>query len=1072
MKKVILLLLSLTGCLAVFSQENPALLWLRYTAISPDGNTILFTYQGDIYKVSAQGGEAIPLTLYGGTDFMPVWSPDGKTIAFASDRHGNHDIFLMSVNGGEAKRLTYHSSDDFPYAFTPDGKEVLFSSVRQDDYKSVYFPTRVLPEAYKVAVGGGKEQLVTSVPMEYMQPNASGSVWLYQDRKGYEDPHRKRHTSSVTRDVWMYQPAENKFQKLTDFQGEDRNPVWSKDEKSIYYLSEEGGSFNIWKMDANPPIARQQITRFEQHPVRHLSISSNGILCFNFDGEVYTLKEGEEPKKVSIRISSGERYGKTVNEIMTSDATEMAVSPDGKEIAFVVRGEIFTTSLESGITKRITHSPEQERNISFSPDGKSILYAAEKNKIWGIYRTLRVRENETHFFSSTLLKEEALVVNEKENFDPKYNHDGTEIAYLEDRTAVKVYNLTSKTSREILPAERNYSYSDGDQWFDWSPDGKYLLVDYLEPRTWISQVGLANASGKEKIINLTESGYGADMGSWMMAGKMMIYISARHGMKNHASWGRQGDIYGLFFSAEAYEKFNLSKDELALLKEKEKESKKTEEKAKTPIVTIDQKGLMERRERLTIHSSILAGAVVTPDGESLYYLSKFEKGFDVWVHNFYEKETKLYHKLNAKSVGSLSMDKEGKNLFLVADGKLLKITLGGKADQKNISFKADFSIDPAAERAYLFEHAWRQVVKKFYREDLHGVDWNFYKQEYAKFLPHINNNHDFAEMLSELLGELNASHTGCRYSPKHENPDQTASLGLFFDNTYKGQGLKVAEIIEMGPVYLGKSEIKVGTVIEKINGIEINGENTFEKLMNRTSGKNTLLSLYDVDSKKRWEEIIKPISPGELNNLLYHHWVKKREADVERLSNGRLGYVHVQGMNDESFRKIYEKALGKYTHKEALIVDTRFNGGGWLHDDLATFLSGDVYLTFNPPGRDLGDEPMFKWKHPSVVLMGEGNYSDAHMFPVAYKTLNIGKLIGMPVPGTATAVWWEQLMDPTLVFGIPQVGIKNKEGAYLENNQLEPDIKVANAPEKAINAEDEQLKAAVDELLKQLESRK
>jgi Tol biopolymer transport system component/C-terminal processing protease CtpA/Prc len=1058
MKNIALLLCGLFIIQTTIYAQAP--LWLRYTAISPDGKEILFTYNADIYKVPASGGQAIAMTLFEGRDFMPVWSPDGQKIAFASDRHGNFDVYIMNADGSELKRLTYHSSHDYPYAFSADGSMVLFSSTRADGPKSTYFPSGRLPETYQVPVKGGKEKLISSVPMEEISVNKDGSKWLYQDKKGYEDPFRKRHTSSVTRDIWIYHPKENKHERIVTWNGEDRDPVWIN-EKEFYYLSEEGGAFNVWKFDITSKKGTQ-VTKFEHHPVRNLSKADNGTICFNYDGEIYTLEKEGQPQKVNIQISTGPRYEDVMNELKSGGVTEMDVSPDGKEICYVIRGEVFVTALKSGTTKRITNTPEQERNASFSPDGKSIIYAAEKNNKWGIYRTVRAREEETHFFNATILKEEPLVVNEQENFQPKYNHDGTEIAYLENRTAVKVYNLESKKTREVLPRKMNYSYSDGDQWFDWSPDGKYLLVNFLEPRSWISQVGLVEASGKGKVLNLTESGYGANNPMWMLNGDMMIFFSGRNGMKNHASWGFQGDVYGLFFNKKAYDRFNLNEMELDVLKEQEK-ADKSEEESDEIAVKIDFDGLLERKKRLTIHSSQLSGGLISKDGEKLYYVCRFEKGYDLWVHDFYKNETKLFQKLGAGSVRSLQMDKEGKNIFLVANGQPKKIDLAA-GKQEAISIKADFRLDPAAEREYIFEHAWRQVVEKFYLEDLHGVDWDFYREAYRKFLPHIDNNYDFAEMLSELLGELNASHTGCRYNARHKNPDHTASFGVIFDPTYEGKGEKIAKILAGSPLLTADSEVKVGAIISAINGIPIDNENTIEKLMNRMAGKTVLIALEE--GKKKWEERVKPINQRTLNELLYKQWVKDREDDVERLSEGRLGYVHVQGMNDASFRVVYEKALGKYGNKEALIVDTRFNGGGWLHDDLATFLNGEKYFSITPRDQDLGDEPMFKWHKPSVVLMGEGNYSDAHMFPEVYKTLKIGKLIGMPVPGTATAVWWETQIDPSLVFGIPQVGIRNPDGRLLENKQLEPDIKVRNTPEKAENGEDQQLKAAVEEMLR------
>ncbi len=1063
MKKYFLYSISLLAVLLLsFKSEKNTPLWLRYPSISPDGKTIVFCYKGDIYKINAEGGAATPLTLSEGHDFMPVWSPDGKWITFASDRSGNFDIYLIPSEGGLAKRLTYHSANDYPQCFSQDGKSVLFSSVRMDHADYIQFPSGRLPELYSVSVAGGKETQMLSIAADDVKLNKAGDKMLFHDKKGYEDPWRKHHTSSITRDIWMYDRKENKFTNMSNFNGEERNPVWSSDEKTIYYLSEKSGSFNIWKMAATDPSQQTQISKFEKNPVRFLSASSNDLLCYGYNGEIYTQPLTGEPKKIDVSISTDERFVDDKTEIFKDGVTEMNVSPNGKEIVFIVRGEVFVTSAENGTTRRITNTPSQERTVSFSPDGRSILYAAERNNIWGLYKTNLTRKEENYFFNSTVLKEEPVLVGLTETFQPKFSPDGNQVAYLEDRTAIKVINLKTKKITSILPGEKSYSYSDGDQSFDWSPDGKNLLVQYLQDGNWRQEIGLADAEGKNALIDLTQSGFDNSGAKWMMGGKMMIWFSNRHGMKNVASHGNESDAYGLFFNNAAYERFKMNKEDHSLIKEKEEKTKDTLKKA--ALVEVELNGITDRKVRLTLHSSHLADALMSPDGEKFYYLCRFEGGYDLWVNKFKESETKLFLKLDAKSAGDMVFDKEAKNIFLLADGKIVKVNLE-KPEKKEVAFNAEMNLNLFAERKAMFEHSWRQVVKKFYVTDLQKTDWNYYKENYSKFLPYINNNRDFAEMMSELLGELNASHTGCRYNPKFKNPDETANLGAFFDETFTGNGLKISEVIEKGPLVNTGSQIKSGTIIEKIDGVEIYTEINYYKLLNRTAGKYMLLSMYDESTKKRWEETIKPINAGQVDALLYLRWVKRQQELTNKLSNGELGYMHVKGMDDESFREFYDQVMGKYVNKKALIVDTRFNGGGWLHDDLATFLSGKKYIEFMPREKKIGVEPGGKWIKPSVVLMSEGNYSDAHMFPVVYKTLGIGKLVGMPVPGTGTAVWWENLQDQTLIFGIPQVGVMTLEGKYYENTQLEPDVKVANEYLPMMKGNDQQLEEAVKVLM-------
>jgi C-terminal processing protease CtpA/Prc len=589
-------------------------------------------------------------------------------------------------------------------------------------------------------------------------------------------------------------------------------------------------------------------------------------------------------------------------------------------------------------------------------------------------------------------------------------------------------------------------------------------------------------------INLSESGYSNQQPKFGMNGEMVYWSSDKEGYRSHGSWGSESDVYAIFLTENAQKKFQLNKAEYALWKEqedakdkdkdknketdkkdkgKDKKDKKDEKDEAVKPLKIDFEGLHDRKEKLTIHSSKLSDFILDKDGENLYYLTRFEEGTNLWRTKFREKETKLFVNLNG--IGSdLEFDKSQENLFLLdRGGKLAKINVkDGKKDI--INFSSDMNLNETAERNYMFEHAWRQFKKKFYLEDLHGVDWDFYKKEYAKFLPYINNSVDFADLLGEMLGEVNASHTGGRYRPQPTKfNDLTASLGIYIDNSYSGNGVKIAEVMDKSPLLKAKQKITAGVIIEAIDDVKITPEQNYYALLNRKADKKTLVSFYDIKSGKRWNEVIEPIALWQENRLAYERWVKNREKDVEKLSNGRLGYVHVTGMDSESFRQVFEKALGKYNNREALIVDTRFNGGGWLHDDLATFLSGKAYMSFEPRGQKMGSEPLFKWQKPSAVLISEGNYSDAHMFPYTYKALDIGKLIGMPVPGTGTAVWWERMIDGKTIFGIPQIGMRTtKEGKLMENFQLEPDVKVKNEPAKTNTGEDQQLQKAVEELLR------
>lgn len=1073
MKKILTILCVLPFTL--FAQNAP--LWMRYPAISPDGTEIAFSYKGDLYKVNAQGGLALQLTNNSAHDSEPVWSNDGKQIAFASDRYGNFDVYLMPASGSKVKRLTYHSAGDHPMDFSPDNSKVIFASSRKDAREAVFFPTGALPEVYQVSVNGGREEQLLSTPAELVQYSPNGKKIIFHNRKGYENAWRKHHTSSITRDIMSYDTESGKFEFVITWKGEDRNPVW-KNDTEFYYLTEKSGSFNVWKASlggGNP----EQVTNFDTNPVRFLSIAENGTLCFGYNGEIFTLAEGGQPQKVRVEINADNQYNQFVIERITSGATDFDVSPNGKEVAFIVRGEVFVTSIEFGDTKRITNTPEQERNLNFDPTGKKLIYSGERNGSWNIYQATLGRVEDKYFYNATIITEEPLIATSEEEFQPLFSPDGKEVAYLENRTTVKVYNLASKQSRTVLDGGLNYSYSDGDQYFTWAPDSKWLLVHFLEADRWNEDIGLLNVSTKERI-NLSQSGYSNLLPKFSMGGEMVYWETDKQGFRSHGSWGSESDVYALFLTQDAYNRFTLSKSDYELWKETQKEEKKEEksvdkkskkskgkEKPKDEGVKplkIEREGLMDRKARLTTNSSFLSDFLVDSLGENMYYTTRFDKGYDLWKVNFKEKETKILSKLG--STGSkLEFGKGQKDVFFLNRGGINKVTLSdGK--KKAVSFSSEMNLNTDAERAYMFEHAWRQFKEKFYVANLHNVDWDMYKANYKRFLPYINNGYDFSEMLSEMLGEVNASHTGSGYRYSDSKGDQTATFAAFYDPAYTGNGLKITEVIDKSPLITETGKIVPGVVIEKINGIQISPSTNYFQLLNRKVGEKLLVSFYNPSNSQHWDEVIKPVSLRTESNLLYERWIKTREEEVDRLSNGQLGYVHVRGMNSSSFREVYEKVLGKYNKKKALIVDTRFNGGGWLHDDLATFLNGKRYMSFEPRGqKNMGGEPLGKWQKPSCVIMSESNYSDAHMFPYTYKVLGVGKLIGMPVPGTGTAVWWEFMIDGVTYFGIPQIGMRTEDGNLMENTQLEPDVKVDNEWGEVLKGNDQQLEAAVNFLL-------
>ncbi len=1066
-------------------------LWLRDVQISPDGKTIAFTYKGDIFTVPAAGGEAKRLTTAESYESVPVWSPDGKSIAFASDRNGGQDIYIMEAKGGPACQLTFHSVSEIPQGFTPDGKYVVYSANIQAPAASLIYPSSRMGQLYKVPAEGGRPQQILGTPALSISYLPDGASFLYQDDKGTENEWRKHHTSSVTRDIWRYDAKTGSHTNLTARGGEDRNPVIGGDGETVYFLSERnGGSFNVYSFQLSDPSKVSAVTKFTTHPVRFLSRGANGTLAFTYNGEIYTVNEkGGKPAKVAIDIVTD-----NVEPVMRRKAGSLAgaaVSPDGKQVAFVSHGDIFVTSVEYPSTRQITKTPQGESYPSWGADNRTLYYTSDRDGHKNIYRATISRKDDPNFSNATLI-EETPVFPAKDNIDrqnPLVSPNGELMAFIQDGNKIGVTNLKTRKTRLLTNGE-TYTARDGGITLDWSPDSEWLAATIdVHQRDPYYDIAIINVSNGE-MTNITNDAYINTNPRWVMNGNAIIFSSDRYGMKNHASWGSTEDVLMVFTNREAYDRYRLSDEDFALLKEveksqknnkssaskdnKKKDKKKDKKDSKkddakkddtkpADAVNVELDGICDRIVRLTPFSSSLGDNYVDNDGENLYFMSRVDNGYDMWKKNLRKGDVSLFKKMGSGGV-ALQADAAGKNLFLLGS-TLRKMSLPG-GNMTTISFNATQEIDPVKEREYMYDFIVDQEAKRFLVKDMFGVDWKGYGENYRKFLPHINNNYDFSELASELLGELNVSHTGSGYRA-NGSQEPTASLGLLYDLTYTGNGLKVSEILKKGPFDRANSRMTPGAVITAIDGESLNGNTDPLTTLNSRVRTKTLIS-FTLPSGEKVEEVILPTNYSAYNTMLYDRWLERNRHIVDSISGGRLGYVHLESMNDESYRAIYADVLGKYADREGIIIDTRFNGGGRLHEDIEVLFSGKKYLTQEIRGVKSGEMPSKRWLRPSIMITGEANYSNAHGTPWMYKHNKLGKIVGMPVPGTMSSVNWVTLQDPSLYFGIPVVGFRTAEGNFLENTQLEPDIKVANDPAKIVKGIDDQLITAVKTLLNDL----
>ena len=1072
----------LAAPLLATAAEDSRPLWLRYPAISPDGSNIAFAYGGSIYVVSAEGGTARPLVTSDVYATRPLWSPDGRSIAFAADRFGNLDVFVIPAEGGSARRLTAFSGDDLPSGFSADGGAVLFLSWRLGDSVATYTLPSLNQHAqlYAVPVEGGRERMVLPIMAHEAVEAPSGGRFLYEDQPGIEQDWRKHDISAQARDVWLYDAAAGTHTKVSSFQGEDRNPVWQPDEAAAYYLSERSGSFNVWRRDLATGAAEVQVTAHDTHPVRFLSVSRAGDLAYAWNGEIWRLPAGAaEPMRVDIvlprdTLDEGPRFV-----VFDYGASEFDVSPWGTEIAFVVRGEVFVMSIDGGITRRITDTVEQERSVSFSPDGRRLLYASERNGSWGLYESAIVLDEEPEFFDATLIEETVLLDTPADEFQPLYDPTGQRVAFLRDRETLSVLDRNIGTVKSVLGEQYNYSYADGDISFDWSPDGRWLTTTF-SPNPNHPDVAVVDTRGNQPPKVLAPNGFYDFDSQWSADGRYVIWLSDILGLRRSDTNPEQVDVLLAALTREAADRIELgTTDHQRLLDQEWAEaeaaaSETGEAEAGIDMLELELDGVERRIYRITPFSTSIGFFHLIENGEALVFVT-YEPAPDnsytasgyIYRHRSQYLQ-QLFSDLPVEWIDAeVSPDETA--LYMLSPWGFYWVSLAdGTYDY--LSYEAEMRLDEGAERAHIFDHVWRLTATKFYRRGLHGVDWAAYGEAYRRFLPHITNGIDFAELLSEMVGELNASHTGSAYYPWRDDADRTAKLGLFFDETWQGAGAMVAEIIPNGPADSARSGIAPGIIITAIDGVEIGPDDSLWPLLNRKAGRDTRLSLLDPGTGETWEEVLLPISAGEELGLAYWHWIDQRREMVRELSGGRVGYVHVPAMDESSYRTAYTNIFGRYRDAEALVVDIRFNQGGNLTNQLLALLGGRQYLTWIPGDQvSSAIEPFNRWTKPTAVLTNPAAYSDGHIFPFSYKALGLGPLVGEPVPGTGTAVWWEYQQDGVLYYGVPQGSFIDNNGNWLENMQLEPDLFVPMLPEDQATGRDPQLEAAVELLLEQLQ---
>ncbi len=1039
--------------------------WIRYPAISPDGKSIAYAHGGQIWLVGSQGGEAIPLTSGEFYSTRPVWSPDGKTIAFACKRNGNFDLFVTAVTGGAPRRLTFHSANDLPYAFSGDGQAIYFGSTRagspETELVGAYNGSLQL---YTVPVEGGPVKQLLPTPALDVAVSPDGGSLVYDSCPVFENEWRKGAISDGTRDLWLYDLASGRHRQLTRNRGEDRDGFFAPDGKSLYYLSEvAGSSFNVWQLGLEPGAEPRQITRHQGRPVRFVSVARDGTLVYGYDGAIWRREaQGGEARPLRIAMRQSALVSGTFSTSANAYATEIALRPDGSEAAVVARGEIYVVATSGGRTRRLTSTPAFEQHVSFSPDGRRLLYVSERAGASEIFE-IALPEGRTGFSSPGGLEEKRLVASAVDLLFPAYSPDGKRVAYFENRNSLKVRDRERGTFVTALAPGQIFSYADGDLSYEWSPDGRYLLAT-IGSIVGDLDIALCDASGLLPPVDLSQSGYVDSNPAFLPGGQAVLWASDRFGQRGSDGDGGEMDLFVAHLTQEAYDAFRMARAGAVAVPAAEAKTAPSGAAPWTPRI----EGLRHRITRLTPAS--LANVVIAkalPGGRDLLFLGIDHTGRQVayrvgLTHDSFEQ---IFAR--PEPFAAVQLAPAGDALYGVGAAGVERISLADGTSTP-VPFDAQLDYDPRGEMAWLFQHFWQMTRLKFYVPDMHGRDWEAIGADYRRYLHGLEQWEDFCDLLGEMAGELNASHMGCYWQHPPPLADATAALGIYV-SADAGPGVRVDQVLPGGPLDLAGQPVAPGTVLTELDGVAILHNEHLHALLNRKAGAAVELTFVRAAGAPPKRLVAVPITGEAEAELVVDQWVARREALTEKLSGGRLGYLYISEMNEANYQHAVDSIFGAGRDKDGLVIDIRYNRGGNLHDQLAALFTGQVTADFVArDGFHASRIPGKRWGKPSILVANASSYSDGSIFPHLYQRLKIGPIVGTGVPGTGTAVWWIEMLNRNIKYGIPQIGAKDRETGWYENSETVPDFPVYNAPGDVAAGRDPQLEAAVQELLKGL----
>ena len=1042
----------LLSSLVLTAQYEPL---LRFPALSPDGSQLAFSYQGDIWTVAAEGGVARRLTIHESYERFPAWSPDGKMIAFQGNRYGNDDIFVMDAAGGAPQRLTYHSAGDNTPQWTNDG-HIIFASSR------LFREVERSAEVFKIPVSGGTPERVMDAFGLRPTPSADGRYIAYVD--GHCRFVREAYTGPANRSISVYDTQNNSFQAVADSEAQESNPAWDKN-GNLYYLSAANGRYNIYRQTVGS--SAKAITNFKDEGIREFGVSADGSrIVFERSNGLYSIAaDGSgRAKKLDIKVTADYRFDPIEQETFTRSAQEMAPSPNGDYLLFAVRGELFVkvNDKEKSSSVQLTRHPYRDGNGAWLNDS-TVVFLSDRDGNRELYLLQSADPDQSDLYRSLKHRTRRLTNTDVEESRFVLSPDRTKIALNRGRGQLIVADIDENGLSNEKVMLDGWATAGG---VCWSPDGRYLSYS-LSDLDFNSEIYIHPIDGSRAPVNVSMHPRTDYRPYWSADGSKLGFVSIRNNGDSDLwfAWLREADWQN------TKQDWEWDEDE-------------TEEETDS-LTQIDFENIHQRLEQVTRLPGNEDDLVISEDGETFFFTTN-----NGGRNGSPGGSALMSIKWDGTDEKTMASGVRVSRMWLGPKGKLLYVLKSGgsiatiKTDGKKLegqSFSARMAINHYEERKQVFDEAWRSLRDGFYDPQFHGQDWDALREKYEPLCMAASTEQDFRDLFNTMLGQLNASHMGLFGSnPEETQRDRTGMIGA--EVKAVSGGVQIARIIPNSPADRERSKLEVGEIIRAVNGQPVSNNTSYYELLSGTADERTLLSVTSADGSSR-EVVIRP--KNSLRTELYEAWVAERKRLTEEYSGGRLGYIHIQGMNWPSFERFERELTASGLGKDGIVIDVRFNGGGWTTDMLMTVLNVRQHSYTVPRGAEQkleGNHPKYANHYPygerlpqaaltkpSIALCNQTSYSNAEIFSHAFKTLDHGTLVGMPTFGAVISTGGQRLINGSFVRMPFRAWYVKATGENMELGPAVPDIEIENSPNSKAEGRDEQLRKAVETLLQQID---